>query len=103
MTRAPQHYSVGTGEIKDVARLLWCVDVAVGEDGNANHGFYFPNRLVFGLACIKVRTCASVHSERLHAACLRNSRDAHAVTIVTIPSRADLQRDRHAHRSDDGF
>src|SRR5262249_12732711 len=102
MTCAAQHYSVSPGEIKYLARLLWRVDVAIGEDRNANYGFYVPDRLVFGIARIKVRTRAAMHGERLDAGGFGNLRNLHTITIVTIPARADLQRDWHAHRIHDG-
>src|SRR5262245_25169906 len=103
MTRAAQHYSVSAGEIKHLARLLWCFDIAVGEDWNANRGFYIADGLVFGLARIKVRTRAPVDSDCLDARGFGNSRDAHTITIVTIPAGTDLQRDRHAHRAHHGL
>src|ERR1700730_7140084 len=103
MTRATQHYSVSAGEIKHLARLLRCFDITVGEHRNANHGFYVPDGLVFGVTFIKVRTRAAVDCECLDAAGFGNARDLHAVTIVTIPPRADLQRNRHTHCVDDGL
>ena len=43
-----------------------------------------------------------MNGERPDAVVLGELRDAHTITIVTIPSRADLQRDRYAHRTDNG-
>src|SRR5438552_6698915 len=98
MTRAAQHYSVGAREIKHLACLLRCFDITIREDRNAHGGFDVPDRLVLGRAFIKIRTCAAMNGKRPDAVVLGELRDAHTITIVTIPSRADLQRDRYAHR-----
>ena len=47
---AADHYAVGAGEIEYGACFLGCVDITIGEDGNANRGFDVPDCLVFGLA-----------------------------------------------------
>src|ERR1700679_2110231 len=101
MTRAPQHYSVSAREIKHLARLLRCFDITIGEHWNADHGFDVPDRLVFSNALIKVRTRAAVDRECLDSCGLGDARYSHAVTIVTVPSGADLQRDRHTHGAHD--
>ena len=44
-----------------------------------------------------------MNGEALNAATLRNLRDAHAVTMLTVPSRADLEGYRHAYCAHDGI
>src|SRR3954468_7238167 len=102
MTRAAQHYSVGAREIKHLASLLRCFDITIREDRNAHGAFDVPDRLVLGLACIKIRARAAMNSERLDAGAFRDLCDPNTITIVTIPPGADLQRDWYAHRLNHG-
>ena len=60
------------------------------------------DRLVLGLARVEHVARAAVHGERLHAGVLGDAGDAHAVAMVAIPARANLQRHGHAHGTDDG-
>src|SRR5258708_8325662 len=71
MTRAPDHYSVRTREIKYLARFFRRGDIAVHEYRNPHPPFDSADRVVLGRAFIKVRARAAVHPQRGDAALLR--------------------------------
>src|SRR5207237_8979490 len=58
MTRAADHYSVGTREIKHLARFLRRGDVAVREHRNAQLRLDGADRVVLGGPCVGIPACA---------------------------------------------
>src|SRR2546421_4101613 len=103
MARAPDHHSVGAGEIKYLARVVRRADISVRENWNSDRRFDIANGLVLGGALIEIRARSAVNGEGLNAATLRNLRDDHAVAMLTVPSRADLERYGHTHCAHDGI
>src|SRR5437879_5212870 len=97
MTRAADHYSVGTREIKHLARFLRRGDVAVREHRNAQLRLDGADRVVLGGPCVEIRACAPVDRERGDATTFRDARDLHAVRVLAVPASADLERHRHVH------
>src|ERR1700756_2533288 len=92
MARASDHYSVGAGEIKYLARFLRPIDVAIGEHGNANTRFDVAYGVVLRRAVVEVRACAAVDGECSNAAALGDARDVDAVPVFPVPAGADLER-----------
>src|SRR5947199_313537 len=89
MTRAADHYSVGTREIKHLARFLRRGDVAVREHRNAQLRLDGADRLVLGGPCVEIRACAPVDRERSDATTFRDARDLDAARVPQPHVRGD--------------
>src|SRR6516165_12372879 len=103
VARAADHYSVGAGEIKYLARFLRRIDVAIGENRDANARSDVANGVVLRRAVVEVRARAAVDGERRDTASLGNARDVDAVAVLAVPPGADLERYRHIHGSHHGI
>src|SRR5262249_56228035 len=95
MARAADHYSVGAGEIKYLARFLRRIDVAIGEHRDANTRFDVAYGVVLRRAEVEVRACAAVDGQRGDTAILGDARNIDTVAVFPVPAGADLQRHRH--------
>src|SRR6516164_9650642 len=100
---AADHYSVGAGEIKYLARFLRRVDVAIGEHRDANERFDVAYGVVLRRAVVKIRARAAVNGERRNAAAFGYARDVDAIAVLPVPTGADLERHRHVHRAHHGI
>src|ERR1700685_3066233 len=103
MTRAADHYSVGAGEIKYLARFLHAVDVAVGKNRNCHARLDLANRVELRDTSKKIRARATVYGQGADAALLGDARDAYAVPARAVPAGANLEGDRRGDRAHHGI
>src|SRR5215813_4368221 len=103
MARAADHYSVGAGEIKYLARFLRRIDVAIGEHRDANPRFDVAYGVVLRRAEVEVRARAAVDGERGDAAALGDARNIDTIAVFRVPAGADLERHRHIDRMRHGI
>src|SRR6516164_278417 len=103
VARATDHYSVGAGEIKYLARFLRRIDVAIGEYRDANVRLDVAYGVVLRRAVVEVRARAAVDGERRNAAAFGDARDVDAVAVLPVPAGADLERHRHIDRTHHGI
>src|SRR5512146_2212465 len=92
MTRAAEHYPVSTREIKHLARLLRRADISVRKHRYPHHGFDVADRVVLGVALIKICARAPMHGQSLNATGRCDPGDGHRVAVLAIPTGADLER-----------
>ncbi len=102
MTRAAEHYSLSTGEIKHLARFLRGADITVGKHWHPHDGSDIADRLVLRISLIKIGARAPVHGQSLNATALCDPGDRHSIARVAVPTCADLERHGDVHRSHDG-
>ncbi len=103
MTRAAEHYSVCSREIKHLARLLRRGDISVGKHWNPDSGSDIADRLVLGVALVEVRARAAVHRQSLNAAGLGDLCDLRPISRCVIPTSANLERHWHVHCANNRF
>src|SRR5690606_27939782 len=72
---AADHDGVGSSVIQDAAGLLRRVDVAVGDQRDADFPADFPERVVFGLPCVQVAAGAAVQRQGGNAAVFSQAGD----------------------------
>ena len=101
LARAADHYSVGAGEIKYLARFLRRVMSPLANTGILTRALIARMVVVLRRARIEIRARAAVHGECCDAAGLGDACDVHAVAMLAIPAGADLERHRHVDRADD--
>src|SRR6185312_2969698 len=99
LRRAADHHRIRSRVIEDEPRLRRRIDVAVGDHRDRNAGLHRGDGVVLGHAFVFVRAGAAMHGERRDARVLRDARDVQRVAVFAVPAGADLQRDRHVHRS----
>src|SRR6185437_4430151 len=92
VTRATEHYPVSAREIKHLASLLRRADISIRKHRYPHHGFDVADRLVLGIALIKVRARSSVHGQSLDATGRCDPCNRDSITVLTIPTGADLER-----------
>src|SRR3990172_3735853 len=99
---ASYHDSVGAGVLEYVFRLLRGADIAVGDDREIDRRLDGGDGVVFGFASIGAGASAAVHGQRFNARLLSDPRYEDTVTMIFIPTGADLECDGYPHGCDHG-
>ena len=95
---AADEQAVGARVGQYIGGLAGRVDVAVGEDRNADRLLDLGNGVVLGLALVQVGPRPTVDGQRLNAGIFGNACDGDAVAVIPVPPGTDLQGDRHLDR-----